>query len=67
MANHIHTLTAERNRLEAERCNALRALRDFRAHLAGPKYGLQADSEIADYIRTGDVKRWLDFIENELG
>jgi hypothetical protein len=65
--NHIQTLTAERNQLATARADALLMLAAFRAHLGSAKFGVQADGEVADYIRTGDVKRWLDCIENELG
>lgn len=36
------------------------ALREFRCHLALPKFQGVGN----DYIQTGDVLRWIDYIEN---
>lgn len=67
MANYIQTLRAELETARAQQLATHAAIQDFRVHLAGPKFGLQADGETADYIRVGDVNRWLAAIAAELG
>jgi hypothetical protein len=67
MANYIHTLRAAVDTLRAQQLATHAAIQDFRVHLAGPKFGPQADGELADYIRLADVRRWLAAIAAEVG
>lgn len=58
--NHIHALQATRIEQAATIVAAAQELRDFRAHLLGPKFGPQADGSRGDWIATADVLRRIE-------
>ena len=67
MANYIKTLQTERDELRAQQLATHAAIQDFRVHLAGPKFGPQADGDPGNWISVADVHRWLGAIAAEVG
>ena len=62
--NHIHRLQNEVADLNDQHLRRAERIAEFRAFLASPKFGPQADGERGDYISTGDVQKWLLYIED---
>ncbi|WNO06021.1 hypothetical protein [Rhodoferax mekongensis] len=63
--NHIHKLQNENRELNDQVLRKNERIAEFRAHLQSPKFhAVQGDGERGDWISTGDVQRWLLYIED---
>jgi len=62
--NYIHQLQCEVVELNDQILNRAARIAEFREHLQSSKFGPQADGSRGDLISTGDVHRWLQYIED---
>ena len=62
--NHIHKLQNEVLDLNDQILRRAERIAEFRTHLQSSKFDLQADGQRGDLISTGDVFRWLQYIED---
>lgn len=64
--NYIKTLQEIISTRQAEAIQRETRLMEFRAHLSSSKFHTQSDGERGDVISTGDVNRWLDYVNAPL-
>jgi hypothetical protein len=63
--NHIHRLQNEVIDLNDQIMRRAERIAEFREHLSLPKFAaVQSNGERGDWIATGDVNRWLQYIED---
>ena len=62
--NYIRKIQGEVVDLNDQILRRAERIAEFREHLQSSKFGPQADGSRGDLISTGDVHRWLQYIED---
>jgi hypothetical protein len=62
--NYIKQLEADKVELNDLIITRAERVQEFREHLQTSKFGPQADGSRGDWISTGDVLRWLQYLDD---